>query len=67
MEAKAFGSRSSYQGVCERHGKEDSCVTWGRLMRSAKAVRDSISEGTKRGLKFHEESEDVEVLEAQEA
>lgn len=36
-------------------------------MGSAKAVRDSISEGTKRGLKFHEESEDVEVLEAQEA
>ena len=44
---KAFGSNPSYQGVCERHGREDLHVTPGELSVSSEEtneVRDSISE-----------------------
>ena len=34
MATKAIGSNPSYQGVCERHGKEDQCVTSGGLIES---------------------------------
>jgi hypothetical protein len=34
MEAKAFGSTPSYQGVCGRHGGEEARVTQGGLVSS---------------------------------
>ena len=46
MAAKAFGSNPSYQGVCERHGEEDLCVTPGELSGSSDEtteVSNSIS------------------------
>jgi len=45
MGAKAFGSSLSYQGVCERHGEEEQCVTPGGLAASpaGNGVNDPIS------------------------
>jgi len=38
MEAKAFGSTPSYQGVCGRHGGEEARVTQGGLVSSERQV-----------------------------
>jgi hypothetical protein len=38
-----FGSNPSYQGVCERHGKEDLYVTPGEL--SGSSERNNRSKG----------------------
>ena len=49
MEAKAFGSSPSYQGVCGRHGEEEACVTQGGLtvFSVVTEISDPISRKTK--------------------